>query len=111
MVLAPFALVAMGGHRSVALLAGMVLLDVGVYGLHISMSVIYSLAATRAPLQHDLSPSFFIAPRPVQHRQHGLRRRGFGRACLAGAACAAVLLMLWLGEQRFGRQALPSAGD
>jgi hypothetical protein len=32
--------------------------------------------------------------------------------CLAGAACAAVLLMLWLGAQRFGRQALSlPAGD
>src|SRR5258707_2222777 len=36
MVLASFALVAMGGHSLFALLAGMVLLDVGVYGLHIS---------------------------------------------------------------------------
>lgn len=115
MVLASFALVAMGGHSLVALLAGMVLLDVGVYGLHISnQSVIYSLAGdARSRFNTIYLTSFFIgATAGSSIASMAFAGAGWPGVCLAGAACAGVLLMLWLGAQRFGRQALSlPAGD
>jgi predicted MFS family arabinose efflux permease len=115
MLLASFAVVAMGGHSLVALLAGIVLLDVGVYGLHISnQSVIYSLAGeARSRFNTIYLTSFFIgATAGSSIASMAFAGAGWPGVCLAGAACAAVLLMLWLGGQRLGRQALSlPAGD
>jgi hypothetical protein len=88
----------------------MVLLDVGVYGLHISeQSVIYSLAGdARSRFNTIYLTSFFIGAMAGSCiASMAFAGAGWPGVCLAGAACAGVvLLMLWLGAQRFGRQAL-----
>jgi predicted MFS family arabinose efflux permease len=101
-VLASFGLVAMGGHSLTALLAGIVLLDIGVYGVHISnQSVIFSLAGNaRSRVNTIYLTSFFIgAAAGSSIASVVFERAGWSGVCVAGALCAGVLVALWGGAQ------------
>lgn len=104
-VLASFALIATGAHSLVALIAGILLLDVGVQGMHISnQSVIYALAGNaRSRVTTIYLTSYFIGGAFGSFAAsvaYGID--GWRGVCIAGAALSGVLIALWLASQRVG---------
>ncbi|MBY4829889.1 MFS transporter [Burkholderia dolosa] len=108
-VLASFALIAAGAHSLTALIAGILLLDVGVQGTHISnQSVIYALAGdARSRVTTIYLTSYFIGGAFGSFAAsvaYGIA--GWRGVCIAGAALAGTLVALWVASQRVGvRQA------
>ena len=104
-VLASFALIAAGAHSLAALIAGILLLDVGVQGVHISnQSVIYALTGNaRSRVTTIYLTSYFIGGALGSFAAsvaYGID--GWRGVCIAGAALAGVLVVLWLASQRVG---------
>ncbi|KVD71179.1 transporter [Burkholderia sp. ABCPW 14] len=97
-VLVSFAFIAAGAQSLVALVAGILLLDVGVQGLHISnQSVIYALATdARSRITTVYLTSYFIggalgsAVASAAYRFDGWRG-----VCTAGGALSSMLVALW----------------
>ncbi|KVE09734.1 MFS transporter [Burkholderia anthina] len=104
-VLASFALIAAGAHSLAALIGGILLLDVGVQGMHISnQSVIYALAGhARSRVTTLYLTSYFIGGALGSFAAsvaYGLD--GWRGVCIAGTALSGVLIALWLASQRAG---------
>ncbi|KVC63104.1 transporter [Burkholderia ubonensis] len=108
-VLASFALIAAGAHSLAALIAGILLLDVGVQGMHISnQSVIYALAGNaRSRVTTIYLTSYFIGGALGSFAASvAFGADGWRGVCAAGAVLAGALIALWLASQRVGaRQA------
>ncbi|KVV33994.1 transporter [Burkholderia ubonensis] len=108
-VLASFALIAAGAHSLAALIAGILLLDVGVQGMHISnQSVIYALAGdARSRATTIYLTSYFIGGALCSFAASvAFGAGGWRGVCVAGAVLAGALIALWLASQRVGaRQA------
>ncbi|KVD88745.1 transporter [Burkholderia stagnalis] len=108
-VLASFALIAAGAHALAALIAGILLLDVGVQGMHISnQSVIYALAGdARSRVTTIYLTSYFVGGALGSFAASvAFSVDGWRGVCTAGAVLAGVLIVLWLASQRIGaRQA------
>ncbi|KWD04856.1 transporter [Burkholderia ubonensis] len=108
-VLASFALIAAGAHSLAALIAGILLLDVGVQGMHISnQSVIYALAGdARSRVTTIYLTSYFIGGALGSFAASvAFGADGWRGVCAAGAVLAGALIALWLALQRIGaRQA------
>ncbi|AOI69452.1 MFS transporter [Burkholderia ubonensis] len=108
-VLASFALIAAGAHSLAALIAGILLLDVGVQGMHISnQSVIYGLAGdARSRVTTIYLTSYFIGGALGSFAASvAFGADGWRGVCAAGAVLAGALIALWLASQRVGaRQA------
>jgi predicted MFS family arabinose efflux permease len=104
-VLASFALIAAGAQSLAALIAGILLLDIGVQGLHISnQSVIYAIAGdARSRVTTIYLTSYFIGGALGS----GAASAAFGAdgwrgVCVTGAGIALGLVALWGASQRFG---------
>lgn len=98
-ILASWGLLAAGGSSVVALIAGIVLLDLGVQGAQITnQSTIYALRpAARSRLTTAYMVSLFtggVAGSVLSVAVYGAG--GWGAACELGAAFAAVALGVWL---------------
>jgi predicted MFS family arabinose efflux permease len=98
-ILASFGLIFLGGHALAALIAGIVLLDLGVQGLQITnQSQVYSLRPdARSRINTAYMTSYFVGGALGSAGAvlvYGLA--GWGGVCLFGAACAAAILALWL---------------
>ncbi|KVN81517.1 MFS transporter [Burkholderia ubonensis] len=108
-VLGSFALIAAGAHSLAALIAGILLLDVGVQGMHISnQSVIYALAGdARSRVTTIYLTSYFIGGALGSFAASvAFGADGWRGVCAAGAVLAGALIALWLALQRIGaRQA------
>ncbi|KWD74072.1 MFS transporter [Burkholderia ubonensis] len=108
-VLASFALIAAGAHSLAALIAGILLLDIGVQGMHISnQSVIYALAGdARSRVTTIYLTSYFIGGALGSLAASvAFGADGWRGVCAAGAVLAGALIALWLASQRVGaRQA------
>ncbi|KVM04378.1 MFS transporter [Burkholderia ubonensis] len=104
-VLASFALIAAGAHSLAALIAGILLLDVGVQGMHISnQSVIYALAGdARSRVTTIYLTSYFIGGALGSFAASvAFGADGWRGVCAAGAVLAGALIALWLALQRIG---------
>ncbi|KVZ89739.1 MFS transporter [Burkholderia ubonensis] len=104
-VLASFALIAAGAHSLAALIAGILLLDVGVQGMHISnQSVIYALAGdARSRVTTIYLTSYFIGGALGSFAASvAFGADGWRGVCAAGAVLAGALIALWLASQRVG---------
>ncbi|WP_322066025.1 MFS transporter [Burkholderia ubonensis] len=102
-VLASFALIAAGAHSLAALIAGILLLDVGVQGMHISnQSVIYALAGdARNRVTTIYLTSYFIGGALGSFAASvAFGADGWRGVCAAGAVLAGALIALWLASQR-----------
>lgn len=108
-VLASFAAIAAGEQSLAALIVGILVLDIGVQGLHISnQSVIYALAGdARSRVTTIYLTSYFIGGALGS----GAAGAAFGidgwrGVCIAGAILSGSLVALWGASQRVGaRQA------
>ncbi|WP_323121483.1 MFS transporter [Burkholderia alba] len=110
-VLASFALIASGAHSLAGLIAGILLLDVGVQGLHISnQSVIYALASdARSRITTVYLTSYFIGGAlGSSSASFAFGIDGWRGVCIAGAALSSLLLALWGVSQRVGEQRITS---
>jgi len=98
-ILVSFAFIFAGAHSLVALVVGVLLLDIGVQGLHISnQGVIYALAHdARSRITTVYLTSYFIggalgsSVASVSYAAYG-----WSGVCLAGAMFACALIALWL---------------
>ncbi|HEF4769149.1 MFS transporter [Burkholderia multivorans] len=104
-VLASFAPIAAGAHSLAALIAGILLLDVGVQGMHISnQSVIYALAGdARSRVTTIYLTSYFVGGALGSFAAsvaYGLD--GWRGVCAAGGVLGGVLVAVWLASQRVG---------
>ena len=96
-----FALLALGGHLLIALILGVIVLDLGVQGTHITnQSEIYRLRPeARSRLTTAYMVTYFIggslgsATSAVVYA-----RAGWGSVCLLGAAYLAIAVAYWLTE-------------
>ncbi|WP_179404816.1 MFS transporter [Burkholderia guangdongensis] len=108
-VLASFALLAAGAHSLFALIAGILLLDVGVQGMHISnQSVIYAIAGhARSRVTTIYLTSYFIGGALGSCAASiAFSADGWRGVCTAGAVLAGGVVALWAATQRGGaRQA------
>jgi len=96
-ILVSFGFIALGAHSLVALLAGVLLLDIGVQGLHISnQGVIYTLAPeARSRITTVYLTSYFIGGAAGSSAASvAYAAAGWYGVCLAGAGFAA-LLCVW----------------
>lgn len=103
---AGWALLALGGHSLAALLAGIVVLDLGVQGAHIgNQSTIYALRPeARSRLTTAYMVSVFVGAvggSALAATVHAAA--GWGAVCGVGAAVAATALAVWAATRRLGR--------
>ncbi|MEZ0602507.1 MFS transporter [Paraburkholderia sp. IW21] len=105
-ILISFALIAGGTTSLVLLVSGIVLLDVGVQGLHISnQSVIYALTENaRSRITTIYLASYFIGG-AVGSSMASLAyaTEGWRGLCLAGATLSGITLFLWIMSQGLTR--------
>lgn len=98
-ILVSFAFIFAGAHSLVALVVGILLLDIGVQGLHISnQGVIYALAHdARSRVTTVYLTSYFIGGALGSSMASiSYARYGWSGVCLAGAATASLLIAVWL---------------
>ena len=113
LVLAGWVLCDLGGSSLVALIAGLLVLDAGVQGQHITnQSAIYALRPeARSRLTTAYMTGNFCAAAVGSALASALWGvGGWGLISGVGLATAALALLLWAWEGRFGRAARP-AGD
>lgn len=111
-VLISFALIAGGSHSLIALLLGILLLDIGVQGLHISnQSAIYALAPhARSRITTVYLTSYFIGGALGSGAASvAYAASGWYGVCLVGAAFAGLLVALWLATFMSQRPTAPEA--
>jgi predicted MFS family arabinose efflux permease len=102
-ILAAFVLLFAGAHALVPLIAGIIALDIGAQGLHITnQSVIYQLDRTaRSRLTTAYMTSYFMGGAFGSALAVALyTARGWGGVCLLGGIIAALILALWLYGRR-----------
>lgn len=100
-VLASWALLWAGGESIAALIAGLVLLDLGLQGQHITnQSVIYALRPdARSRIATLYMTGIFVAGAVASAASAAAwSSGGWDAVCLFGAGFATVGLLLWLGE-------------
>jgi predicted MFS family arabinose efflux permease len=107
-LLGSWGLLAFGAHSLAALIAGIVVLDLGSQALHISnQSAIYALRpGARSRLNTAYMVSYFLGGAVMSAAASVLySTAGWGGVCTLGAAVAAAALCLWLANNgRRGRQ-------
>ncbi|MDR3097246.1 MAG: MFS transporter [Paraburkholderia sp.] len=109
-MLAAFALLAGGGTSLPLLIAGTLLLDVGVQGLHIAnQSVIFEIDANaRSRIMTAYLASYFLggaAGSSVAGSAYAAA--GWTGVCAAGGALAGLAVLVWIGAQSVGRSRVP----
>jgi predicted MFS family arabinose efflux permease len=98
-ILAAFLLLFLGAHSLPVLIGGIIVLDIGSQGLHITnQSVIYRLdPAARSRLTTAYMTSYFTGGAAGSALAVALyTARGWGGVCLLGGLMAAVMLAVWL---------------
>jgi predicted MFS family arabinose efflux permease len=107
-LLGSWGLLALGAHSLAALIAGIVVLDLGSQALHISnQSAIYALRpGARSRLNTAYMVSYFLGGAVMSAAASVLySTAGWGGVCILGAAVAGAALCLWLATNgRRGRQ-------
>jgi predicted MFS family arabinose efflux permease len=92
-----------GGHRMAALVAGLVVLDLGMQGMHVSsQSIIYGLrpdARSRVTTLY-LSINFVVGATASAASAAAWNAGGWNAVCVLGGALAAAGLLVWLYEHR-----------
>ncbi|NML47841.1 MFS transporter [Ramlibacter sp. G-1-2-2] len=105
LVVASWALLFLGTHSLVALIAGVVLLDLGLQGAHISnQSEVYRLDAKARSRLTTVYMSMYFSGGAVGSALTGpaYAQYGWAGACAIGAAMAVGALLVWaIGELRF----------
>jgi predicted MFS family arabinose efflux permease len=93
----------------VALVVGVVLLDVGCQGLHVlNHSTIYGLGSGASRLNSAYMTSFFLGGAAGSAASAALYgARGWGAVCLLGATLGLAATLLWASERR---ERLPGTG-
>ena len=93
-VLASFALIAAGAHSLAALIAGILLLDVGVQGMHLEPERDLCAGRQRAQPRDDDLPDELLHRRRIRvvRGERRVRIDGWRGVCIAGAALAGVLI-------------------
>ena len=102
-LLLSWGLLALGRTSLPALIAGIVVLDLGVQGLHISnQSAVYTLAPeARSRLTTAYMVAYFLGGAVMSAASSALfAASGWDAVCVLGAATAAVGLLVWLLTQR-----------
>jgi predicted MFS family arabinose efflux permease len=106
LLLASWGVLAAGGTSLLALLAGIVLLDLGVQGAHISnQSAIYTLAPeARSRLTTAYMVACFLGGAALSALSSSLYAgSGWSGVCVLGAVSSALLLLTWLAALLLGR--------
>lgn len=88
-----------GGHQLVPLVAGILLLDVGAQGLHVSnQNVIYRLSGqARSRLTTAYMTSYFLGGALGSALSVWIyTQQGWGGVCLLGGVLGAIAVMVWL---------------
>ena len=101
-ILASFGLLELGGHSLAALIAGIVILDVGVQGLHVlNQSTIFTLGeATRSRINGIYITVYFLGGAAGSAASAWLYdMAGWSAVCTLGACIGVAALLLWLTEQ------------
>ena len=101
-ILASFGLLELGGHSLAALIAGIVILDVGVQGLHVlNQSTIFSLGEeTRSRINGIYITVYFLGGAAGSAASAWLYdMAGWSAVCTLGACIGVAALLLWLTEQ------------
>jgi predicted MFS family arabinose efflux permease len=112
-MLVSFAFIYLGAHSLVALLIGVLLLDVGVQGMHISnQSVIYALApdARSRITTIYLTAYFFGGAIGSSAASVAYEKAGWLGVCLVGTLFSGLLLGAWLVAQYSQKKDSPLAG-
>jgi len=102
-LLGSWGLIGLGAHSLAALIAGVVLLDLGSQALHISnQSAIYALRPrARSRLNTAYMVAYFVGGAVMSAAASLLYSvAGWGGVCVLGAATAAAALCLWLVTSR-----------
>jgi predicted MFS family arabinose efflux permease len=100
-ILASFGLLELGGHSLAALIAGIVILDVGVQGLHVlNQSTIFSLGEeTRSRINGIYITAYFLGGAAGSAASAWLYdMAGWSAVCTLGACIGVAALLLWLTE-------------
>jgi predicted MFS family arabinose efflux permease len=111
-LLCSWGLLALGRSSVLALIAGIVVLDLGVQGLQISnQSTIYALHAdARSRLTTAYIVAMFLGGAAMSAVTSALyASNGWESVCVLGAATSAVGLLLWLVTERRGSPSLATA--
>jgi predicted MFS family arabinose efflux permease len=98
-----FLLLWWGGHGLIALVAGVIVLDLGVQGLHITnQSVVYGLRAdARSRITTAYMTSYFTGGALGSAASVAVYgARGWGAVCLLGGVLGAIVVVLWAAERR-----------
>jgi predicted MFS family arabinose efflux permease len=116
-ILASFGLLEVGGHSLAALIAGIVVLDIGVQGLHVlNQTTIFSLGEeTRSRINGLYLTVYFLGGAVGSTASAWLYdSAGWSAVCTLGAAIGLAALLLWLGEtlgEKRGQPAAPAADE
>jgi predicted MFS family arabinose efflux permease len=100
-ILASFGLLELGGHSLAALIVGIVVLDIGVQGLHVlNQTTIFSLGEeTRSRINGIYLTVYFLGGAVGSTASAWLYdTAGWSAVCTLGAAMGFAALLLWLGE-------------
>jgi predicted MFS family arabinose efflux permease len=104
-----FALLLLGGHQLIALIVGIILLDIGAQGLHISnQSVIYRLSGqARSRITTAYMTSYFIGGSLGSALSVWMYTiRGWDGVCVLGGILGALMVAVWFPWDRLvGRNA------
>jgi predicted MFS family arabinose efflux permease len=103
----------LGAHSLAALIAGILLLDIGAQGLHITnQSEIYRLRPdARSRINAAYMTSYFIGGAVASAASAGVyQTAGWTGVSLLGAAFAAAACLMWAGQSRLRRSLAPAGG-
>jgi predicted MFS family arabinose efflux permease len=106
-ILASFGLLEWGGHSLAALIVGIVVLDIGVQGLHVlNQTTIFSLGEeTRSRINGIYLTVYFLGGAVGSTASSWLYdTAGWSAVCTLGAAIGGAALLLWLGEALGGKR-------
>jgi predicted MFS family arabinose efflux permease len=103
LLVASWGLLGLGSSSVIALIAGIVVLDLGVCGLHVSnQNAIYELRAeARSRLTTAYMVAFFLGGAAMSAASSALyATSGWGGICVLGAVTAAAPVLMWLLTER-----------
>jgi predicted MFS family arabinose efflux permease len=103
LLLASWGLLGLGSSSVIALIAGIVVLDLGVCGLHVSnQNAIYELRPeARSRLTTAYMVAFFLGGAAMSATSSALYATGgWGGICVLGAVTAAAAVLIWLLTER-----------
>jgi predicted MFS family arabinose efflux permease len=110
-ILASFGLLYLGGHSLTALIAGIVVLDIGVQGLHVlNQTNIFTLGEeTRSRINGIYLTVYFLGGAVGSTVSSSLYdTAGWSAVCTLGAAIGLVALLLWSREVLRGKRGTPA---